>query len=591
MTYSLYHQAQNLKKRLQQEAFENYRTLLLDLCQDYEHYTWTNDLAGFVKAKDIDSLVHLADSLSEQSYPDATQHFVANQFSALIRKYPFPEGLHTFDPEGNAYRKFMKSEHTCALVNKRFRARRTRIGKPWPYEDHLSKQRNFIRYVIGDEPPLSEVWSKCGFGPGASIGVHGNATSVARKLLATTWTVSPSALHYAHAAIMNHAQFREVLFPEHAGFSSGSPDTDFNRYLRRCTYVKHNKIEFVPKTVKTLRSIAVEPLLNGFVQKGVDEVLRLRLKRIGLDLTDQEPNRSMARLGSFDDEDAFCTIDLSSASDSISIELVRELLPPDWFAFLNALRSKEYVYKNDRKTFSKFVSMGNGFCFPLETLLFAAACHSVGAGRPGIDFRVYGDDIIVRKQFFEPVVSVLRYMGFAVNTDKTFSSGPFRESCGADWFGGEDVRPFTLDFALDSLQALFKFLNLTRRSTRTSGFFAGVRSMILDLIPEKLRLYRPFEGNADTAITSTGDEHLYSPHCKWLKNHYRWRWVELQSRPYPDNNWARSDERGRSAALVFGALSGSASAMPFALRNTSRTKVRFVSHCGSTSSWLPPQRV
>jgi hypothetical protein len=522
-------------------------------------------------------------------YDDATEHFVANQFAAIIKKYPFPPGSHKNDPEKKAYQKFIQSEHSCKRMNERMRGRRTRKGRPIPFEPDFSRMRNFIRYTIGEAPSLSEIWSKCGFGPGASLGVHGNATNAARKLLSRDWSVSPGAFEYAYGALMSHAQFREILLPEHGGFSSGRADLSLERerYFSKCKLVNHNKIVFVPKTAKTFRSIAVEPLLNGFVQKGVDEALRLRLKRIGIDLTDQEPNRVMAREGSLDDEDAFCTIDLSSASDSISIELCRELLPPDWFYFLNSLRSKSFVFDGVVKPFEKFCSMGNGFCFPLETLLFTAACVSVGAGRPGIDFRVYGDDIVIRKQFYEPVVLLLKYMGFSVNTDKTFKTGPFRESCGADWFDGKDVRPFTLDFALDSVQNIFKFLNLSCRSQRTADFFDGCRPFVLRLLPKELLLYRPYPGNADSAITSLGSEFLTSQNCTFSRRTRSWKWQEIQSEITPDRYWRSLDEKGSSAALVFGALSGSASAAPFTMRNIARTKVRVVTHPGATSQWLP----
>lgn len=589
MKYSILSRVQYTRRILQRTSTDNYRSIVLQLCRDYENYDFCLTIQTLIRKEDFSDLIDFADSLSSQVYEDATEHFVANQFAAIIKKYPFPPGSHKNDPEKKAYDKFIKSEHICKRVNQRIRARRSRKGRPAPLEPDFSRMRNFIRYTIGEAPSLSEIWSKCGFGPGASLGVHGNATNFARKLLSHDWSVSPGAFEYAYGALMSHAQFREVLLPDHCGFSSGDPSMRPEReaYFGKSKLVNHNKIVFVPKTAKTFRSIAVEPLLNGYVQKGCDEALRLRLKRIGIDLSDQEPNRQMAREGSSDDEDSFCTIDLSSASDSISIELCRELLPPDWYYFLNSIRSKSFLYKSEIKPFEKFCSMGNGFCFPLETLLFTAACVSVGAGRPGIDFRVYGDDIIVRKQFFEPVVLLLKYMGFSVNTDKTFSEGPFRESCGSDWFNGKDVRPFTLDFALDSVQNVFKFLNLTCRSQRTVDFFAGCRPFVLRLLPESLLLYRPYPGNADSAITALGSEFLTSTNCSFSRKKRAWVWRELQSSVVPDYLWTTLDEKSGSAALVFGALSGSASAAPFTMRNTTRTKMRVISHPGATSQWLP----
>lgn len=579
------------QKQLQTRAFENYRTLLLMLCRQHSDFEYTSEIRSLLLGEQIDDLLDLADSLSSQMYEDATTHFVANQFALLIKKYPFPKGSNKHDPEAKAFEKFEASEHSCKRANQRLRAWRGRKAKPRPFDSEITAMRDFIRYVIGEEIPYSEIWSQCGFGKGASLGVHGNATHAARKLLATEWTVSPGAHDYAIAAVLSHAQFREVICPEkHTQVTSGTASLKFERagIAARVKLVSHNNISFVPKTVKTHRSIAVEPLLNGFVQKGVDLALRLRLKRIGIDLQDQEPNRQMAREGSYDDVDGFCTIDLSSASDSIATEVCRTLLPYDWFYMLDSIRSRKYNYRGVISPFEKFCSMGNGFCFPLETLLFTAACHAVKAGRPGIDFRVYGDDIIVRKQFYEPVVALLNYLGFAVNREKTFSQGPFRESCGADWFGGKDVRPFTLDFALDSSQSIYKILNLTLRNSRTTAFFEETRAFLLRLLPKELRFFRPYHGPADTAITSIGSEFMTtdSP-CCFNKQTRCWEWLELLALPVADTEWRVASRKSNSTALVFGALSGSASACPFPLRNTSRAKVRLTSHPGAQSNWLP----
>jgi hypothetical protein len=578
----------NVNKTLQTGSTSLYYKVLVVLCESYPNFEFTTQIANAARHRDVSRLLCLADSLSSQSYEDATSHFVANQFSLLIRKYPFAPASNPFDPEAEAIKKFAKSEHMCKRVNQRFLARR-KARRALPFTKEIDAMRNFATHVLGHEVPLAAILDECGYGPGASIGVHGCQTNASRKLLASQWTVSPSALHYAFAAVMRHAQMREVLMPAHKGFSSGSPEEDWRVFFQRARFVDHNKITFVPKTAKTHRGIAVEPLLNSLVQKGVDVTMRRKLLRIGIDLRDQTKNQRMAQAGSLDDsEGGFVTIDLSAASDSLATEVVMELLPPDWCMFLNALRSKSYTLDGTTTSvYSKFVSMGNGFCFPLETLIFTAACHAVGAGRPGVDFQVYGDDIIVRKRYAQSVIGLLAYLGFATNTAKTFLEGPFRESCGADYFGGEDVRPFTLDFELDSLSSLYKFLNLTRESSRREMFFQSARSVILDRIPTSLQLYRPYKGQADTGIDSVGNEFMSCLTCAYNIRTRSWHWQELVQKPIHDTLWQESGDEGL-AALVYGALSGSASSVPFAFRNFAKTKMRRVSHPGATSTWLPP---
>jgi len=240
-------------------------------------------------------------------------------------------------------------------------------------------------------------------------------------------------------------------------------------------------------------------------------------------------------LGSIDDsDDGFVTIDLESASDSLSIGVTRRLLPPDWYSLLDRIRSHAYELDGVVKTFSKFCSMGNGFCFPLETLVFASACVATGCGTPGVDFLVYGDDIVVRKRHAAKVIQFLNHLGFKTNRKKTFLSGPFRESCGKDWFGGKDVRPFTLDYRLDSLQNIFKFMNLTRRSEIVTDFFASVRDVILNDVPEPYRFFRPLPGEEDSGIDTSGDEHLSASSCWISRRSGNWRWKELAFSPCRD---------------------------------------------------------
>lgn len=592
---SLFDQSRRLSKKLQRDSLSNYCAFLTKLCEAHSSYGYTALIAQYLRDKDVPQLLDMADYLSSQLYDNATEHFVANQFAALIRKYPFSVDLSKTDPTKNAYEKFMKVERKCARINMRFKLRRTRKGKAVPFEAEITTMRNFIRYVIGDAPNMADVFAECGFGPGASLGVHGDATNVARKLLSNTWTVSPGALTYFYGAVMSHSQFREILFPGHfgdvpEGLLYFKPEKVF---YRKVELVRHNKIEFVWKTTRVKRPIAVEPLGNGFVQTGIGNVQRRKLKRIGLDLTDQEPNRYMAWLGSFDDEFGFCTVDQSSASDSVCTEPVRDLFSPDWFYLMDNTRSKEFTYGGMKHTYNKFCSMGNGFCFPLQTLIFAAACHAVGAGRPGHDFRVYGDDIIIRKQYFKPLEQLLRYLGFSTNTDKTFFEGPFRESCGADWFRGEDVRPYTLDHIIGSVQEVFKVLNLSRRNPRSEAFFEEARPFLLSLLPREFRFHRPFKGTPDSGIDDYGGEFLTSPHCVFNSKTRCWRWKELVSKSKADKAWVTlgESEAQRNAALMYGALAGSASSGPFSLRNTTRTKVRFVSHPGATSLWLPRCRL
>lgn len=533
---------------------------------------FTNEVQECISGTDVNfsRLLEAADSWSSQKYDDAWQHFQANQWAALIKKYPYTPQELKLDPEGVAKRKFLSSEHKCKWVNRKFRLLRSKRS---PNEAFIDRARSFIRYVLGDAPDWEAVFNESGFGPGAAIGVSGNATNASRKLLAERYTVTPGAFNLGFGAVCANAHLWELFFPVQGGHICFDVDQARTEYHRRVTTVIHNKITFVPKTARTHRAIAVEPLWNGYLQKGVDAILRRRLKRIGIDLTDQRRNQLYAQFGSEDwlTENGFCTLDLSSASDSVSIELVRTLLPGDWFAMLDSLRSKWGQIDNTLFPYQKFCSMGNGFCFPLETLIFCAVCHAAGAGKPRLDYQVYGDDIIVRRPYVEDVIAGLRDFGFSLNASKSFWMGPFRESCGEDYLDGVSVRPYTLKNRFDSLQSIIKFVNLTRRNDFCKRFFGDLGYHTFGVPPE-LRFVRPHEGPADTAVTVEFDSFLSSPFALYNRAEQRWSWVELLHTPVEDRWWRKHE--WRDAILVYGVLSGSDATTPYSVRRKTRTMVR-----------------
>ncbi len=578
------------QRALRLQSFKIYLKLLTRLLQENREYTFLEPLASSLRARDFGALYRLADSLSEQSYPDATQHFVANQFTLLIKKYPWPSQVLDLKPRERAVNTFLSSERRCKRVTRKFSLLSVDRSRD-RFKREATIARNFIRNCIGSTPNYRSWSSQCDFGPGASIGVHGNATNYLAKLSADRWTVSPGAIHHAFLGFTRNFHLMETLFPKNGAMYSYDLEAAFATYMGRVSVIGNNKISFVPKTAKTHRSIAVEPLLNGFVQKGIDSLLRSRLKAIGTDLADQGLNQRLAREGSLDDsEEGFVTIDLKSASDSISTGIVKYLLPDDWFRLLSRTRSPSYELDGEVNSFEKFCSMGNGFCFPLETLIFVSACFSIGCGENAKDFTVYGDDIVVRKKFAPRLLELLSHWGFKMNSDKTFLEGPFRESCGKDWFGGEDVRPFTLDYALDSVESIFKFLNLTRRSERTSSFFLCVRNLVIGFLHPNCRWFRPLSGTDDSAINSTGDEHLTAPNCRYKGD--KWVWFELSHPPKTD--WVSLDRCKDEPWLVGVAVRGP---LPIGfgryrflpevtLRRETKTKIVRKGYT-SNSNWLP----
>ncbi len=191
----------------------------------------------------------------------------------------------------------------------------------------------------------------------------------------------------------------------------------------------------VPKNDSINRMIAIEPTASVYMQKAIGSLIRKRLKRVGVDLDDQTINQRSAQKAY---SDHLATIDLSSASDSMSFELVRQVIPDDWFRELVKHRSPCMRYLGRDILLQKFSSMGNGYTFELESLIFWALCKSVCSNG---HINVYGDDIIVAQSDASRVIAALTMIGFQVNEEKSFVSGSFFESCGEHFYKGVGVTP------------------------------------------------------------------------------------------------------------------------------------------------------
>jgi len=536
--------------------------------------TQRNRIRGYLRSKSHEKLLGLAEQMSEQMYPDASSHYEAAQVVALIKKYPFPTNI---DLRAEALKRFQQSEDKCRETNS--------ILRSGSHSSLLARAAIYVERVLGAEPDILAILKQCSFGPGTSVGVSGNDCTFARKLLAIGASCSPSAvLYYVHALWAN-LHYRDVLLTEYNARSSSGRIICYDQNyfviqtLQRMKTVEYNKVTSVPKTSLTDRTIGVEPLANTFIQKGVDAFMKPRLKRHGLDIRDQSLNQIFARVGSM--TGSFATMDLSAASDTISIEVVRKILPPAWFSFLNSIRSPSYVLPSkdcrkaktlESKRYEKFSSMGNGFTFPLETLIFAsiikATFHDAVATR---DFLVYGDDIIVKSHMFESVAKSLEACGFTLNRKKTFGEGPFRESCGADWYLGVDVRPVVLDYALDSFKSIVQLHNIIKSKPLWLKLFGpDVLELLKNAVPEDIRLVSLSPRNWDSAFQVEIDELMTSPHSRY--NHDSWRWRSFEYLERPISSRVRYCERMDllEAAAV---LSGSKTSGLYTLRRKTRARV------------------
>lgn len=254
---------------------------------------------------------------------------------------------------------------------------------------------------------------------------------------------------------------RASIFDLYQRYVSANPRAKSAEFIRSLHWghgptVCESKVSFVPKSNDISRTICTEPTLNMWYQRAYSGQLEKRLKqRFGIDLAIQpDVNREMCRLGSISGR--FATIDLSSASDSISLKFLRDVLPREVLHILEYFRCPTTILPDGRRLEMHMVSsMGNGFTFSLQTLIFCCVVEAVykvldiamsrtyarGKAFTCGNFSVFGDDIIVEACAYNGVCRLLELCGFRVNATKSFSIGPFRESCGVDFLNGTNIRP------------------------------------------------------------------------------------------------------------------------------------------------------
>lgn len=377
------------------------------------------------------------------------------------------------DKKNAAIVKFKEAELACLATNDFISQMQhgSLSIEPWLARVFHTAQRK-IAMVLGDVPRLQDL--KLRFGPGATTLTKKSAASAVEKLQAG-FSCSEDLLPFASQLIEEMPHLADLH-----GTGDYTRLCDKELCTRVPVRITHGVVDFVPKNAKTHRSIIKEGSLNTMIQLAIGDHMTRRLALHGINLKDQTPNQRLARQGSIDG--SYATLDLSSASDTVAKQLVFMLLPYDWAFLLDISRSSTVLLEGTPVKLEKFSSMGNGFTFPLETLIFWALTSSCSA----TDFAsVYGDDIVVRTEDVALCTRVLEASGFSLNREKSFWTGPFRESCGVDYLRGIDIRPY-YQKNLISPRELFGLHNFYWRH----GSF-DYADLVRDHINEGLLLYGP----------------------------------------------------------------------------------------------------
>ncbi|DAD51205.1 TPA_asm: RNA-directed RNA polymerase [ssRNA phage SRR7976325_17] len=426
--------------------------LVSTICEDVDT---PRSLAIFllIRHQEWSQLAHIAISPANYRECDVDQFRFDYLVSSLLKKNPrLPTGI---DRAAVAVSKFREAERMCALSNERLWDFQSGSWHSAPDDDVacvISHARSFIDRILGKLTPkkLAFCEEHMRFGPGAT-------TSLSRKV--------SQGLKYSKRqldATPRVADFFVHCLPPLWRGASG-PDLALR---------ESSKLTTVPKDSRTDRCICIEPDMNIYVQLGIGALLRKRLRAFGLDLSTQSHNQNAARRAQ---KCGLTTMDLSSASDTICREAVWALLPVPWVELLLYARVDSTVFNGELIELEKWSSMGNGYTFELETLLFygvlLGACEASNVWHEEV--LAYGDDLIMPSEITDVVTRTLNFLGFSVNREKTFGEGLFYESCGTDFFCGDDVRPFFLrstDVTFE--ESMYQYANLARRySSRIYGGF------------------------------------------------------------------------------------------------------------------------
>lgn len=253
-----------------------------------------------------------------------------------------------------------------------------------------------------------------------------------------------------------------VVVEESYGYPTGYAEVP--RELQDVTLVPEAqeqpvRVITVPKTLKSPRIIAIEPVCMQYTQQALSREIVKTLQESPLtsghvNFDNQQVNRDLAMNASASGE--FATLDLSEASDrvlySVAIRMFDRI--PDYQGAIAACRTKRAQLPDGQVlALEKFASMGSALCFPVESMYFYTICVVARLARNNLPVTleniynvsrgiyVYGDDLVVPVDEAATIMDYLQKYHCKVNAAKSFWTGKFRESCGMDAYDGEEVTP------------------------------------------------------------------------------------------------------------------------------------------------------
>lgn len=294
--------------------------------------------------------------------------------------------------------------------------------------------------------------------------------------------------------------------------------------------VKEARFTSVAKNLQKRRGIAPQPVLLMWLQQGIldayyEQVWSQPYVRRHFPIFTREINQARAVIGSL--RNCYATIDMKAASDSISVHLVKRVMPAPLRNALCACRCTSTTAHSEVETYG---NMGDATVFPTETLIIGAcaklALTRASAFDPAIDteaYWVFGDDVVIVNNWLvlHFLHEIFDELGFIINEDKTFVDGPYRESCGVEAWLGVEVQPFYFfnrsEIAIGRAERLAQLIGAANNAY--SRGLKWLRLSCLDQLQEccygRMELV-PFTDNA------ADPSHVYTPFLS-ERGHFRRR--------------------------------------------------------------------
>jgi len=306
----------------------------------------------------------------------------------------------------------------------------------------------------------------CNFDPYDIVGYHGSGATACR-------TKSEDKYHNLNydPRMDRYFHYDKLFFYNEEDLSSR-----LDSLLKASPVQQTSRLTAVPKDSRGPRLICMEPRERMYVQLGIMSKMYKYIEshvitRGRVNFTDQTINQALIKKASIDKD--YATLDLSEASDRVSLALVRKIFPKRIYEALVACRT-EYVKLPDDQIvkLKKVAPMGNALCFPIEAICFFVLLRASGIH----DVYVYGDDIVLPTGCFDKAIAVLEAFNLKINTDKSCALTNYRESCGKEFYCGIDVGYVKLRKPLDNIG--------TKYSSEDLSSFIEFRNLCYESYPE-----------------------------------------------------------------------------------------------------------